>query len=80
MLNCARETTLAAVDGFGIADLDFLDTGSGNSIGALLAHIATAMNAHWAWFHVVEEEINHRGQMRLLRARRRALASGSTEH
>ena len=28
-----------------------------------------AMNAHWAWFHVAEDEINHRGQMRWLRAR-----------
>jgi hypothetical protein len=30
---------------------------------------APAMNAHWAWFHVLEDEINHRGQMRWLRAR-----------
>jgi uncharacterized damage-inducible protein DinB len=30
---------------------------------------APAMNAHWAWFHVAEDEINHRGQMRWLRAR-----------
>lgn len=27
------------------------------------------MNAHWAWFHVAEDEINHRGQIRFLRAR-----------
>jgi uncharacterized damage-inducible protein DinB len=25
---------------------------------------APAMNAHFAWFHVAEDEINHRGQMR----------------
>ena len=30
---------------------------------------APAMNAHFAWFHVAEDEINHRGQMRWLRAR-----------
>lgn len=30
---------------------------------------APAMNAHWAWFHVTEHEINHRGQIRWLRAR-----------
>ena len=30
---------------------------------------APAMNAHWAWFHVAEDEISHRGQMRWLRAR-----------
>ena len=30
---------------------------------------APRMNAHWAWFHVAEDEINHRGQIRWLRAR-----------
>lgn len=27
------------------------------------------MNAHWAWFHVAEDETNHRGQIRYLRGR-----------
>jgi uncharacterized damage-inducible protein DinB len=31
--------------------------------------IAPALNAHWAWFHVAEDEINHRGQIRWLRSR-----------
>ncbi|HJZ75645.1 MAG TPA: DUF664 domain-containing protein [Vicinamibacterales bacterium] len=31
--------------------------------------VAPAVNAHWAWFHVAEDEINHRGQIRWLRAR-----------
>jgi uncharacterized damage-inducible protein DinB len=30
---------------------------------------APRLNAHWAWFHVAEDEINHRGQIRWLRAR-----------
>jgi uncharacterized damage-inducible protein DinB len=30
---------------------------------------APALNAHWAWFHVAEDEINHRGQIRWLRTR-----------
>ena len=30
---------------------------------------APALNAHWAWFHVAEDEINHRGQIRWLRKR-----------
>ena len=30
---------------------------------------ATELNAHWAWFHVAEDEINHRGQIRWLRGR-----------
>ena len=141
----ARQTTLAAVEGLSVAELDHLQDGSSNSIGALLTHIASvergyqcitfeerppsalenaalepaltlgaegrrllrgkplehyvhelsearrltleglaarddawlerplraapAMNAHFAWFHVAEDEINHRGQMRWLRAR-----------
>ena len=31
--------------------------------------IAPRMNPHWAWFHVAEDEINHRGQIRWLRGR-----------
>jgi len=145
ILTYARHTTLAAVDGLSIAQLDHLHDDSSNSIGALLAHIAVvergyhvitfeerapsaeeraswepaltlgaearrvlrdkplehyvrelsevrritleglaarddvwleqtlraapAMNAHWAWFHVAEDEISHRGQMRWLRKR-----------
>ena len=30
---------------------------------------APELNAHWAWFHVAEDEINHRGQIRWLRTR-----------
>ena len=145
MLAYARSTTLAAVEGLTMAELDHLHDGSSNSIGALLAHIAAvergyqivtfeerrpstleheswepaltlgaegrrllrgkalehyvhelgevrrltleslaahddawlertldatpAMNAHFAWFHVAEDEISHRGQIRWLRAR-----------
>lgn len=29
------------------------------------------LNAHWAWFHVAEDEISHRGQIRWLRRRLR---------
>ena len=150
MLQYARQTTLTAVAGLGVAELDHLHDDSSNSIGALLAHInvvesayqvltfeerapsateqaawepaltlgaegrrvlrgeplehyvnalsetrdatlaglaarddawleralraAPAMNAHFAWFHVAEDEINHRGQMRWLRARLAAAA------
>jgi hypothetical protein len=30
---------------------------------------APKINAHWAWFHATEDEINHRGQIRWLRKR-----------
>jgi uncharacterized damage-inducible protein DinB len=145
MLTYARSTTLAAVEGLTLAELDHLHDATSNSIGALLAHIvsversyqiltfeerlpspreneiwaaalklgaqgrellrgislehyleelsvvrkvtldalaarddawleqivtvAPRINAHWAWFHVAEDEINHRGQIRWLRAR-----------
>lgn len=145
MMNYARLTTLRAVEGLTMRQLDHLQDASSNSIGALLAHIVTversyqvltfeeraptaeesaawaaplalgdegrrllrgqplshyveqmtttrtatlaglasrddewlerpipampALNAHWAWFHVAEDEINHRGQIRWLRAR-----------
>lgn len=31
--------------------------------------VAPVLNAHWALFHVAEDEINHRGQIRWLRGR-----------
>jgi uncharacterized damage-inducible protein DinB len=145
MLTYVRSTTLAAVDGITLAELDHLHDGESNSIGALLAHMAAVersyqiltfeerllspqetelwstalklgadarrslrgyplehyleelsavrrgtldallarddawlersvapaprINAHWAWFHVAEDETNHRGQIRWLRQR-----------
>jgi uncharacterized damage-inducible protein DinB len=145
MLLYARATTIAAVDGLTLAELDHLHDDRSNSIGALLAHVAAVerayqvltfedralsadensgwasalklghegrrtlrgeplqhyldqlaairrntlaalalrddawlersvtaapkINTHWAWFHVLEDEINHRGQIRWLRAR-----------
>jgi uncharacterized damage-inducible protein DinB len=145
MLSYARSTTIAAVDGLTLAQLDHLHDAESNSIGALLDHIAAVersyqvltfeerslspqehelwspalklgangrrflrdkpiehyldelasvrratleglaarddawlersvspapkINAHWAWFHVAEDEINHRGQIRWLRGR-----------
>jgi uncharacterized damage-inducible protein DinB len=145
MLTYARSTTLAAVEGLTMTELDHLHDPESNSIGALLSHIAAVersyqiltfeerllspeendlvstalklgadgrrslrgypleryldeltavrqvtlatlaarddawlersvtpvprINAHWAWFHVAEDEINHRGQIRWLRAR-----------
>jgi uncharacterized damage-inducible protein DinB len=145
MLTYARSTTVAAVEGLTLAQLDHLHDAQSNSIGALLAHIivversyqvmtfedrplspdehaqwavalklgdegrralrgrsldhyldelrsvrqltlerlaarddawlgrsvdpAPKINMHWAWFHVAEDEINHRGQIRWLRTR-----------
>jgi uncharacterized damage-inducible protein DinB len=56
-LRRAREATLAAL---ATRDDEWLEAP---------LRIAPALNAHWAWFHVAEDEINHRGQIRWLRAR-----------
>jgi uncharacterized damage-inducible protein DinB len=42
----ARQTTLRAVEGLTIAELDHLHDSSSNSIGALLAHIAVVERAY----------------------------------
>src|SRR6516162_1213670 len=42
MLNYARHTTISAVAGLGIEELDYLHDAQSNSIGALLSHIAAA--------------------------------------
>ena len=42
MMNYVRSTTLSAVAGLGVADLDYLHDAQSNSIGALLSHIAAA--------------------------------------
>lgn len=33
----------------------------------LTAPYFTNVNQHWAWFHVMEDEVSHRGQIRILR-------------
>jgi uncharacterized damage-inducible protein DinB len=149
MMRYVRETTLDAVDGLGIEELDYRHDAESNSIGALLAHVAAVeewyqastfrgveldprdmgewgsgldlggaarrelrgrpldayltrlaavrertfaelagrddawledtspfwngrpANNHFKWFHVFEDELNHRGQIRWLRARAR---------
>ena len=42
MMNSVRFTTLAAVAGLGVNELDYLHDAQSNSIGTLLAHIAAA--------------------------------------
>ncbi len=42
MMNYVRYTTLSAVEGLGVDELDFRYDPQSNSIGALLLHIAAA--------------------------------------
>src|SRR4051812_45420011 len=46
MLGYARHTTLRAVDGLTVAELDHLHDQSSNSIGALLAHVAVVERSY----------------------------------
>src|SRR5437879_491138 len=69
----ARQTTLAAVEGLSMAELDHLHDDSSNSIGALLAHIAAVERGYQC---VTFED--HRGQIRWLRARLGSAATGLT--
>jgi hypothetical protein len=46
MLTYARSTTLRAVEGLTIAELDHLHDAESNSIGALLAHIAAVERSY----------------------------------
>jgi hypothetical protein len=55
MMNYVRSTTLSAVAGSGIAELDYLHDTRSNSIGALLSHIAaTEVGYQAATFHARE--------------------------
>ena len=117
MMNYVRHTTLSAVEGLTVNELDYLTDPESNSIGSLLLHIAAAevgyqvvinghdldyylnklgqvrtktltelairddqwldeqtpfgsdnsVNNYFKWFHVFTHEVNHRGQIRLLR-------------
>jgi uncharacterized damage-inducible protein DinB len=42
MLNYVRSTTLAAISGLGVAELDYVPDEGGNSIGGILSHVAAA--------------------------------------
>ena len=46
MLTYARETTVSAVQGLSLADLDHLHDAESNSIGALLAHIVAVERSY----------------------------------
>lgn len=56
-LAAARRDTLA---GFAARDDEWLER---------TVVPAPRINVHWAWFHVAEDEVSHRGQIRWLRAR-----------
>lgn len=42
MLNYVRSTTLTAISGLGVAELDYVPDPGGNSIGGILRHVAAA--------------------------------------
>ena len=154
MMNYVRHTTLSAVEGLSVSELDYLNDPESNSIGSLLLHIAAAevgyqaatfdkrelneeerhewdmalslgekarqeikghsldyylikleqvrtktlaelafrddqwlgeqtsfgdngVNNYFKWFHVFTHEVNHRGQIRLLRRQAKQSSNGA---
>ena len=61
MMNYVRHTTLSAVEGLGMSELDYLHDSQSNSIGALLLHIAAAeVGYQAATFHKRELNIEEK--------------------
>ncbi len=61
MMNYVRHTTLSAVEGLGVSELDYLHDSQSNSIGALLLHIAAAEAGYQAaTFHNRELNIEEK--------------------
>src|SRR5664279_4639590 len=55
MMNYVRSTTLSAVEGLRVSELDYLHDSQSNSIGALLLHIAAAeVGYQAATFHTCD--------------------------
>lgn len=63
-----REHYLEELPGVRKATLDALATRDDAWLERTVA-VAPGINAHRAWFHVVEDEVNHRSQIRWRRAR-----------
>ena len=59
-LNDLKSVRQATLEGLAARDDEWLE----RSVAP-----APKINAHWAWFHAAEDEINHRGQVRWLRKR-----------
>ncbi len=63
MMNYVRYTTLSAVEGLGVPELDYLPDPQSNSIGALLLHIAAAeVGYQAATFHTRELNDEEKGE------------------
>jgi uncharacterized damage-inducible protein DinB len=59
-MDYARKTTLDAVKGLTVEELDFLPSEESNSIGALLLHIAAIKKGFRLRFLMVELQMNKR--------------------
>ncbi len=62
------ETLLAELEASRAATLEVFATKDDGWLASRLpASGWDDMNQHWAWFHVMEDEVSHRGQIRILR-------------
>lgn len=61
------ETLLAELAAARKFTLDTFETKDDDWLASRLPAPYDDMNQHWAWFHVMEDEVSHRGQIRILR-------------
>lgn len=61
------DTLLAELDAARKLTLDTFTTKDDDWLASRLPAPYDDMNQHWAWFHVMEDEVSHRGQIRILR-------------
>lgn len=61
------DTLLAELDASRSLTLETFKTKDDDWLASRMPTPYQDMNHHWAWFHVMEDEVSHRGQIRLLR-------------
>ncbi|GGL76717.1 hypothetical protein GCM10010840_13480 [Deinococcus aerolatus] len=61
------DTLLAELDASRSLTLETFKTKDDGWLASRMPAPYHDMNHHWAWFHVMEDEVSHRGQIRLLR-------------
>ncbi|WP_415784103.1 DinB family protein [Deinococcus saxicola] len=61
------DTLLAELEASRALTLATFETKDDGWLASRLPAPFDSMNQHWAWFHIMEDEVSHRGQIRILR-------------
>lgn len=61
------DTLLAELEASRRVTLEMFETKDDDWLASRMPAPYNDMNHHWAWFHVMEDEVSHRGQIRILR-------------